>query len=132
MKSRLRSFHLRASAFALPPSRFALRRTSRAPADKSRYGGQVAASARQALATAAAVIIAGGSSVLACPMCFGAEETSMVDGTKLGVLVLLAITLAVQGGFLAFFLHLRKRAKLIADIELDTEWSELQGVSRTS
>ena len=89
-------------------------------------------SARQALATAAAVIIVGGSSVLACPMCFGAEETSMVDGTKLGVLVLLAVTLAVQGGFLAFFLYLRKRAKLIAAIELDTEWSELQGVSRTS
>jgi hypothetical protein len=89
-------------------------------------------SARQALATAAGVIIVGGSSVLACPMCFGAEETSMVDGTKLGVLVLLAVTLAVQGGFLAFFLYLRKRAKLIADIELDTEWSELQGVSRTS
>jgi hypothetical protein len=89
-------------------------------------------SARQALATAAAVIIVGGSSVFACPMCFGAEETSMVDGTKLGVLVLLAVTLAVQGGFLAFFLYLRKRAKLIADIELDTEWSELQGVSRTS
>ena len=82
--------------------------------------------------TAAFVGIAGGSSVLACPMCFGAEETSMVDGTKLGVLVLLAITLAVQGGFVGFFLYLRKRAKRIADIELDAEWSELQGVSRTS
>ena len=94
-----------------------------------------AASARQArlcLATALMVLIGGGSSVLACPMCFGAEETSMVDGTKLGVLVLLAITLAVQGGFVGFFLYLRKRAKRIADIELDTEWSELQRASRTS
>ena len=87
---------------------------------------------RQACTTTAAVIIGGCSSVLACPMCFGAEETSMVDGTKLGVLVLLAITLAVQGGFVSFFLYLRKRAKRIADIELDDEWSELQGVSRTS
>jgi len=93
---------------------------------------QVAATARQVVMTAAFVVIAGGSSVLACPMCFGAEETSMVDGTKLGVLVLLAITLAVQGGFVGFFLYLRKRAKRIADIELDAEWSELQGVSRTS
>ena len=82
--------------------------------------------------TAVAAIIGGGSSVLACPVCFGAEETSMVDGTKLGVLVLLAITLAVQCGFVGFFLYLRKRAKRIADIELDDEWSELQGVSRTS
>jgi hypothetical protein len=115
--TRLRSFHLRAS----------------------RYGGQAAATARQgrirsfaALATAAVAIIGGGSSLLACPLCFGAEETSMIDGTKLGVLVLLAITLVVQGGFVGFFLYLRKRAKRIADIELDTEWSKLQGAPRTS
>jgi hypothetical protein len=87
---------------------------------------------RRAFTTAAAVMIGGGSSVLACPMCFGAEETSMIDGTKLGVLVMLAITFAVQGGFLGFFLYLRKRAKRIADIELDTEWSELQRSPRTS
>ena len=90
-----------------------------------------AATARQALMTAAVAIIFGSSRVLACPVCFGAEETSMIDGAKLGVLVMLGVLLAVQGGFLAFFLYLRKRAKHIADIELDTEWSELQGVSRT-
>jgi hypothetical protein len=87
---------------------------------------------RRAVTTAAAVMIGGTSSVLACPMCFGAEETSMIDGTKLGVLVMLAITLAVQGAFVGFFLYLRKRAKRIADIELDTEWSELQRSPRTS
>jgi hypothetical protein len=127
-QARLRSFHLRAS----------------------RYGGQVAATARQArnfrtCAAAAkqarvrvgaglaalAVLIGGNSSVFACPMCFGAEETSMVDATKLGVLVMLAIVIAVQGAFVGFFFYLRKRAKRIAEIELDTEWSQLQGVSRT-
>ena len=93
------------------------------------------ATARQArfcLATALFVAIAGGTRLLACPMCFGADETSMVDGTKLGVLVMLAILFAVQGGFVGFFLYLRKRAKRIADIELDTEWSELQRSPRTS
>ena len=136
---RLRDFHLRASTFArrasADKSRFggqvALRRTSRASADKSRYGGQVAATARQALATAALVLIAGRSTVFACPVCFGAEETSMVDGTKLGVLVMLGITLAVQGGFVGFFLYLRRRAKRMAELELETEWSELQR-ARTS
>lgn len=84
------------------------------------------------LTTAAAIVIGGGSSVFACPVCFGAAETSIVDGTKLGILVLLAVTLAVQGAFVSFFLYLRKRAKHIADIDLDTEWSELQGgASRT-
>lgn len=86
---------------------------------------------RKSFATLAAVLF-GSSSVLACPMCFGAEETSMIDGTKLGIMVMLAITFAVQGGFVAFFLYLRKRAKRIADLELDTEWSELQRASRTS
>ncbi len=87
---------------------------------------------RRVLTTAAAVLIGGNSSVFACPVCFGAEETSMIDGTKLGILALLAITLAVQGAFAGFFLYLRKRAKLIAEIDLDNEWSELQGgASRT-
>ncbi len=76
--------------------------------------------------TTLAVVIGGSSSVLACPMCFGAEETTMIDGTRLGILLMLGITFAVQGGFVAFFLYLRRRAKRIADIELDDEWSELQ------
>jgi hypothetical protein len=65
--------------------------------------------------------------ILACSVCFGkAEETAIIDGTQLGILLLLGVTLAVQGGFVAFFLYLRKRAKRIADVELDDEWSELQ------
>ena len=82
------------------------------------------------VATAAAVVIGGTSSLLACPVCFGAEETSMIDGAKLGVLVMLGILFVVQGGFVGFFLYLRKRAKRIADLELDDEWSELQRASR--
>jgi hypothetical protein len=64
--------------------------------------------------------------VVACAMCFGAQETSMIDGARLGVLVMLAVLFAVQAGFVAFFLHLRKCAKLNAEVELDSEWSELQ------
>jgi hypothetical protein len=96
-------------------------------AETTRYWG-----IRRAFATAAAVMIGGSASVLACPQCFGAEETSMVAGTKLGIVVMLAITFAVQGGFLGFFLYLRKRAKHIASVELDAEWSELQRSPRTS
>ena len=110
--TRLRGFHLRAT----------------------RYGGLVAASARQVrvLTMAAAILLGGSSSAFACPVCFGAEETHLIDGARLGVLVLLAITLSVQGAFVAFFLYLRNRAKRIAEIDLDTEWSELQGgASRT-
>ena len=84
------------------------------------------------LTIATAMVIGGSSNVFACPVCFGAAETPIIDATKLGVLVLLAITLAVQAGFVGFFLYLRQRAKRIADIDLDVEWSEFQGgVSRT-
>ena len=88
-----------------------------------------AAAARRACVVAALVGSVGSSSVLACPMCFGAEETSMIDGAKVGVLVMLGITVAVQAAFVGFFLYLRRRAKRIAEVELDTEWSELQRTS---
>ena len=82
--------------------------------------------------TAAVVVIGGSSTIFACPVCFGAMETSIIDATQLGMVVLLGITLSVQGAFVSFFLYLRRRAKRIADIDLDTEWSELQGgASRT-
>ena len=87
---------------------------------------------RLCFATAAFVLTAGGVRALACTACFGAAEAPLIDGAKLGVIVLLAITLAVQGGFLSFFLYLRKRARRIAELELETEWSELQRGSRTS
>ena len=64
--------------------------------------------------------------VLACALCFGAEETGMIDGAKLGVAVLLGITLVVQGSFAGFFLYLRRRARRLAELDLDEEWTELQ------
>jgi hypothetical protein len=85
-----------------------------------------------AVLIAGAVMIPGSADVLACPQCFGAEETSMLEGTKLGIAVMLGITFAVQGGFLGFFLYLRNRARRMADVDLDIEWSELQRGSRTS
>lgn len=90
------------------------------------------AAARHAFAAGIAVMIFGSSTLLACPQCFGAEETTMIDGAKLGIVAMLGITFTVQGGFLGFFLYLRKRAKQMADVELDTEWSELQRGSRPS
>jgi hypothetical protein len=84
------------------------------------------------LVTLALVITAGSSKLLACPVCFGADETSMIDGAKLGILVMLGILFSVQGGFLGFFLYLRKRARRMADADLDMEWSELQRGRRTS
>jgi hypothetical protein len=118
---------LRSSAATARQARL---RSSAATARQARLRSS-AATARQArlrrfVATATLVVLAGSGSLLACPMCFGAEETPLIDGAKLGILVMLGITFVVQGGFVAFFLYLRKRARQAADIELETEWSELQ------
>ena len=85
-----------------------------------------------AVIVAVFIVLGSGSNVFACPSCFGAEETSMIDGAKLGIIVMLGITFTVQGGFLGFFLYLRRRARRMADVDLDIEWSELQRGSRTS
>ena len=87
---------------------------------------------RRAFTTAAAVMIGGGTSALAAQAAQLTGDTSIMDGAKLGILVLLAITLAMQGAFVCFFLYLRKRAKHIADVDLDTEWSEVQRSPRRS
>ena len=80
--------------------------------------------------TVVLVLTAGNSSVFACPMCFGAEETSLINATRLGILVMLGIVLAVQAGFVGFFFYLRSCAKRAAEAELDTEWSDLQRAPR--
>ncbi len=75
-------------------------------------------------------LLAGAPAALACPVCFGVEDSTLVSGTKAGVWVMVAITVAVQVAFVSFFLYLRRRAKLIAKLELDDEWSELQKATR--
>ena len=92
----------------------------------------MSAKLRTLVTTAAAVILGGSASLFACPLCFGAEETPLIDGARLGVIAMLGVLFVVQGAFVAFFLHLRKRARQNADVELDLEWSELQRGSRTS
>ena len=84
------------------------------------------------IVTTLAAVMIGSTSLLACPVCFGAEESPLIDGAKLGVVVLVAITLAVQGGFVGFFFYLRKRAKQVAELELEAEWLDLQRGSRSS
>ncbi len=87
---------------------------------------------RRAFTTAAAVMIGGGTSALAAQATQLEGDTSIMDGAMLGILAMLAITFAMQGAFLGFFFYLRKRAKRIADIDFDTEWSEVQSAPRRS
>jgi hypothetical protein len=64
--------------------------------------------------------------LLACPSCYGNAEGPLIDAARLGIGLLLALVLAIQGGFVAFFLHLRRQARKVQDQALDAEWSSLQ------
>lgn len=77
-----------------------------------------------------ACLLVGVTAAQACPVCFGAEDSTLVTGTKAGVWVMLAVTVAVQVAFAGFFLYLRRRAKRMAMLELDSEWSDLQKATR--
>jgi hypothetical protein len=70
--------------------------------------------------------LAGATEALACPVCFGDAEGPMIDAARLGTFLLLGITLAIQGAFVAFFLYLRRQARKARDQALDAEWSSLQ------
>lgn len=63
----------------------------------------------------------------ACDACYGAAADSpMIDGAKIGVFLLLGVTVSVQGGFVAFFVYLRRRARRAMNEEIEAEWGDLQ------
>ena len=75
---------------------------------------------------AALAFLAAGVPAFACPSCFSQAEGPLVDAARLGMWLLLAVTLGLQGAFVAFFLYLRRQAARAAGQALDEEWSRLQ------
>jgi hypothetical protein len=79
-----------------------------------------------ALAAGAAVWLADPRVASACPSCFGQADGPMADAARVGMWLLLAVTVGLQGAFVAFFLYLRRHAARSADRALDAEWSRMQ------
>jgi hypothetical protein len=77
------------------------------------------------LLVAVLVLFASGGPAFACPSCFGQAQGPLIDAARLGVWLLLAVTLGLQGAFAAFFLYLRRRAASSADLPTDERWSHL-------
>ena len=50
---------------------------------------------------------------LACPVCFGALEGPVADGTNKAILALLAITGCVLAGFASFIMYLIRRSRVV-------------------
>jgi len=84
---------------------------------------------------AAALLLAafGAAPALACDVCYGAASTSspLVSGARLGVFLLLGITVVVLGGFAKFFFYLRNRARQAETEQIASDWAQFQRSSST-
>jgi hypothetical protein len=75
---------------------------------------------------AATVLLSSADPALACPSCFGDAQGPLIDAARLGIWLLLAVTVCIQGAFAAFFLYLRRRAASSAGQPPDPRWSRLR------
>jgi hypothetical protein len=51
---------------------------------------------------------------LACPVCFGQNDSPMAVAMNMGILAMLIVVIGVLGAFASFFIYLMRRAKLVA------------------
>lgn len=78
------------------------------------------------ISAAGFVLLAAETPAFACPSCFSQAQGPLVDAARIGMWLLLAVTLGLQGAFVAFFLYLRRRAARAAGQVVDLEWSRVQ------
>jgi hypothetical protein len=66
------------------------------------------------------LLSAAPGAVIACPVCFGQNDSPMAWAMNMGIFVMLLIVGGVLVGFASFFVHLMRRARL-ADQALPAE-----------
>lgn len=60
------------------------------------------------------LVFAAPRVALACPVCFGQNDSPMALAMNMGILAMLIVVAGVLGGFASFFIYLMRRAKLVA------------------
>lgn len=60
-----------------------------------------------------AVLLSATNSLSACTVCFGKVNGDLAHGLNMALVLLLAVTTSVLGGFAAFFIYLWRRSKAI-------------------
>ena len=61
------------------------------------------------------VLLAAPRAALACPVCFGQNDTPMGNAVKAGVILMLVLVGLVLTGFGAFIVQLNRRARTFAE-----------------
>jgi hypothetical protein len=52
---------------------------------------------------------------LACPVCFGQNDSPLAKGVNMGIFFMLGIVGVILGAFATFFVYLSRRARLFDD-----------------
>jgi hypothetical protein len=66
------------------------------------------------VAFATLVALAVPRAALACPVCFGQNDSPMAWGVNMGIVAMLVVTGGVLAGFASFFIYLVRRGRLAA------------------
>jgi hypothetical protein len=65
------------------------------------------------------ILIGLPGTLLACPVCFGQNDSPLASAMNQGILAMLVVTVGVLVAFASFFIHLIKRARLA-----EAEWAQ--------
>jgi len=58
--------------------------------------------------------LAAPRAALACPVCFGQNDSPLAQAMNLGIIAMLVVVAGVLAAFASFFVYLMRRAKLVA------------------
>jgi hypothetical protein len=59
-------------------------------------------------------LLAVPRAALACPVCFGENDSPLTSAMRIGVFFMLGIVAVVLAGFASFFIYLMRRARMVA------------------
>ena len=51
---------------------------------------------------------------LACPVCFGQNDSPLANAMNMGIIVMLVVVVGVLTAFASFFIYLMRRARMVA------------------
>jgi maltodextrin utilization protein YvdJ len=60
------------------------------------------------------LLVAVPRAALACPVCFGQNDSPLAKAMNLGIIAMLVVVAGVLAAFASFFIYLMRRAKLVA------------------
>jgi hypothetical protein len=68
--------------------------------------------------------------VLACPVCFGQNDSPMAQAMNLGILLMLVVVAGVLASFAAFFISLVRRARLADPVPAPSRVEPQEGTAQ--